>query len=120
MFVDDEQSVLRSLQRNLAIDFDVTVAHSAAEAQTLLGGPGKFDVIVTDVMMPGFNGLDFIEVTAPRFPETNFIVLTGTSDGATCERAESMPAVFRVLNKPCSRDQIVAAINDSVAQLARL
>lgn len=111
LFVDDEAPMLRSLQREFSMDYDLTVAYSAAEAKALLGGPGHFDVVVSDVSMPEMNGLDFIEETAPLCPATRFVVLTGNCDSPTLERAEAMPTISHVLRKPSSREAILEAIN---------
>lgn len=115
LFVDDEKAILRSIQREFSADYDVTTAYSAAEATTLLGGGRSFDVIVSDVSMPGLNGLDFIEGIAPRHPLTRFVVLTGNSDAETLRRAEGMESVSSVLRKPSRRDAILRAIVDAAA-----
>lgn len=110
LFVDDEPLILRSIKRDFSCEFDLSVAYSAAEAQALLGGVRQFDVVVTDVRMPGMNGLDFIELVAPRNPDSAFVVLTGNCDAETHERANALPAVARVLTKPASREEILDAI----------
>ena len=115
LFVDDEQPMLRALSREFGVEFDMTVAYSAAEALELMAGPRSFDVVVSDVTMPGMNGLDFIEQAAMRHPYTRYIVLTGDGDPATQQRADTMPEVSQLLTKPCDRETIMQAIENAVA-----
>jgi two-component system response regulator YesN len=110
LFVDDEGAILRALSRQLSIRYDISTAYSADEALNLLDGPGKFDVVVSDVSMPGMNGLDMIENASQKYPDCQFVVLTGNADFDTLTRAKTMPPVCEVLHKPCKTEQIHQAI----------
>ena len=118
LFVDDDELMLRALKREFSMDYDLTIAYSAAEAMELLKGSRIFDVVVSDVSMPGMNGLDLIEEAAPLNPLTRFVVLTGNCDNETLDRADEMTAVSRLLRKPCNREEIIAAIEHAANELA--
>ncbi len=116
LFVDDDAPMLRALKREFSYEYDLSVAYSAAEAQTLISGHRRFDVVISDVTMPGMNELEFIDRAAPQNPHTSFIVLTDNCDAETHARASSMPAVVRVLTKPASRELILEAIGEAVSR----
>lgn len=59
----------------------------------------SYDAVVADMRMPGTNGLELLEETARRFPETVRIVLSGQCDRQALLRAVGV--VHHFLNKPC-------------------
>ena len=119
LFIDDDELVLSVMKRQFKNSFFLTVAYSAYEAMSLLQGGGQhFEVVVSDVTMPGLNGLDFIELMAPRHPKTSFVVLTGNCDGETHNRAVAIPGVVKVLTKPAKKDEILNAIDEALARNA--
>ena len=66
LLVDDDVALLRSLERNLCFDYAVTTADSGQAALDLLADGGSFSVIVTDMRMPGMDGVAFIEAARGR------------------------------------------------------
>ncbi len=64
LLVDDEQDLLDGLRRQLRREFDVETAVGAANGLFSLGKGAPFEVIVSDFMMPGINGAQFL--TAAR------------------------------------------------------
>ena len=57
LFVDDEPNVLQSIQRQLRKRFELTTAEGGEEALRILKEQGPFAVIVSDMRMPGMNGV---------------------------------------------------------------
>lgn len=110
LFVDDDANVLKAISRQLNWELDITTAYSAAEGLALLEGPGHFDVVVTDLSMPGMNGLDFIVRAAGNRKNQRFIVLSGTLDHDRIAEAEAIEGVAAVLAKPTSALDIISAI----------
>lgn len=78
LIVDDEEdltwSIARSLTKNNAL-FDVTCANSGPEALDYLY-KSHFDLVITDIHMPGLNGLDLTLEIRKRYPDTKVIVMT--------------------------------------------
>ncbi|MGM0575054.1 MAG: response regulator [Myxococcota bacterium] len=67
LVVDDERAVARGIARVLGRLHDVEVVDSARDACTLLEEDDGFDVILTDLLMPGFSGMDlYLWVKADR------------------------------------------------------
>jgi PAS domain S-box-containing protein len=111
LVVDDEPSVARSVARALGGAYQVTIAASAEEALALLEGDARFDVVISDLMMPGMSGMELYERVEQASPARagSFLFFTG---GAFTERSrafvERMPG--RVIEKPFDVDRLAALV----------
>ncbi len=110
LFVDDESKLLeglRRLLRSMRHEWDMHFVSSAAEALDLMSRLG-FDIAVTDMRMPGMNGLDFLTEVRLRHPEVIRVILSGQSDGELTER--SIGIAHQYISKPCEPETIIATI----------
>ena len=104
LFVDDEPNVLRSFRRTLGGKLDVSFAEGGLKAVEHLKAHRDVGVVVTDMRMPGMDGLRFIAEARKIVPQAVFVMLTGNSDLETARRAVNEGQVFRFLNKPVESD----------------
>jgi CheY-like chemotaxis protein len=122
--VDDEPELLSSLRLTLRKQFDVTVAASGPEALRLfenLGRDGKapFDVVLSDMRMPGMTGAELLTTLRARFPDVPRLLLSGQSDLDSAIAAINDAKIFRFLTKPCPSDVIAESLEDAL-ESARL
>ena len=117
LIVDDEPSVLSALRRELRGCFaDELSIHTCADpAQALqLARDKPFDIVMSDLRMPEIDGLAFLSLVSAIAPASVRIVLTGSADFETAQRAINDAGVFRYLTKPWSqadlRNHLTAAI----------
>lgn len=115
--VDDEPSILRSLQWLLKKEFDVTLAASGHEALAMLR-QNDFDVIISDQRMPGMMGSEFLREARKISPRAMRILLTGYSDLQAILRSVNDGEVFRFVNKPWNIKELPRIIADA-ANLSR-
>jgi two-component system, cell cycle sensor histidine kinase and response regulator CckA len=81
LIVDDEEPILRFVDRVLRqAGYDTTLAPGAAEALELLASAPSFDLLLTDLMMPGMRGDELAQVLSQRMPEIKVLYLTGYAD----------------------------------------
>jgi HD-like signal output (HDOD) protein len=102
LFVDDEPRVLEALQRMLLLSpgtWEVETASSGARALDLLAS-SRFDVIVTDMRMPGMDGGQLLAQVNERWPSMTRIVLSGQAEHQHALRTLGNAHDF--LAKPCS------------------
>ena len=116
LFVDDEKFVLETFKRNLRRHFTIETAEGPEAALTLLGQTGPVAVVVSDLKMPGMNGVELLETVKSRWPDTVRIMLTGHADLDTAVSAVNKGAIFRFLIKPCAPDALLAAVTDALKQ----
>jgi predicted regulator of Ras-like GTPase activity (Roadblock/LC7/MglB family)/DNA-binding response OmpR family regulator len=101
LVVDDEQDMLWMLQRNLnkgMPDVEVLTASSGEEALALLSDT-PVELVITDINMPGMNGLDLLIEINNRYPETGVIIMTAYPSIAY-EREAMMSGSLRFVEKP--------------------
>jgi two-component system NtrC family response regulator len=103
LLVDDDQSFLEVMSFLLEEDgYEVVRAQSGPEAFARLQG-GPFTVMVTDLKMPGFDGLALLSKAHGLDPNLLVVVTTAFGDMATAVAAMKAGA-FDFLPKPCDRD----------------
>jgi len=116
LLVDDEPSILQSMQRQLRKRFKVVVAESGDEALAALKSKGPFAVIVSDMRMPGMDGVQLLSKTKDVYPDTVRIMLTGNADQETATEAVNGGQIFRFLTKPCSTAMLATSLALAVRQ----
>lgn len=114
LVVDDDPVVGKSFERVLADKgCSVIVAHDAAQALERMR-EDEVDLVVTDIRMPGMDGLELAERVKQRRPWTPVLIVTGYGTAADEERARAA-GVSAFLHKPLSPE----VIEDSTAEALR-
>lgn len=124
--VDDEIIVLTALKdqlrRAFGSDFHIDVAESAEEALELLDelvlDGHKLLVIVSDWLMPGMKGDEFLIKAHERFPSVVKIMLSGQAESAAVDRARREAALHDFLSKPWNAAALVESINQGLKERA--
>lgn len=116
LFVDDEKNVLEGIQRQLRKRFEVTAALGPEEGLEALRSRGPFAVIVSDLRMPGMDGIRFLSRAREIAPDSVRMVLTGYADVQNAIQAVNEGYVFRFLTKPCDRDTLNRVLQLGVRQ----
>jgi DNA-binding NtrC family response regulator len=78
LIVDDEETLTYSLYQSFILekkDYEVVTAASGEEASKKLAG-SPFDLVITDISMPGMSGLELLSLIKEKYPKTEVIVIT--------------------------------------------
>jgi diguanylate cyclase (GGDEF)-like protein len=114
--VDDEQSILDGFKRVLRKQFDLTTHTSGAAGLLAIQEKGPFSVVISDMDMPGMNGVDFLAKTREVAPDTVRIMLTGKADLQVALDAVNEGNIFRFLTKPISPDVLAKSLEAGCRQ----
>lgn len=115
LLVDDEENILKALQRLLMDeDFDIETATSGEAALEKLRTLENVGLIVSDQRMPGMNGAEFLGKSQEFAPYAQRILLTGYSDINATIEAINKGGAGRYISKPWDDDDLVSAIRDAV------
>ena len=116
LLVDDDPLVLSGVSRQLEAEgYKVSVAPSAKAAIDRLASQ-HFDLIVTDLIMEGPNGLDLLELAKRRVPDTGVIILTGYGDVHSAIDALRLGADDYLL-KPSDPNELLFRIRGCIERL---
>lgn len=115
LVVDDDPVVGKSFERVLAgKGYSVIVAHDAGEALERMR-EAEVDLLVTDIRMPGMDGLELAERVKERRPWTPVLIVTGYGTAADEERARAA-GVSAFLHKPLSPDMIEGSTEEALRE----
>jgi CheY-like chemotaxis protein len=105
LLVDDEELVRESTAEMLSdLGYAVVEANSGEEALRLVDAGLKFDIVVTDHLMPGMNGSNLARTLVERFPNCSALVVSGYSE------VDGLSADLNRLSKPFRQSELAAAL----------
>ena len=106
LIVDDEETIRNLLKSRLSRDgYEVTTAANADEAERAFTQTREFSVVVTDLKMPGKDGLTFMSWCRTKHPLTRVIMITGHGDKDVAVKALKQGAAD-YLEKPFDMDEL--------------
>lgn len=114
LFVDDDPEWLAGVRRRFRNKYQVDVASGPVRALEAVT-ERSYAVIVSDLLMPGLDGVSFLGRIRQVSPETMRIMLTGHADLRAAMAAVNTGEVFRFLLKPCPEEELDEALSAAVA-----
>jgi DNA-binding NtrC family response regulator len=109
LIIDDNLEMAANLQEILEDEgVRVAVAQDGHEALSKLGENG-FDLVITDIRMPGMSGIDVLKTVHQRWPRLPVIVMTAYSADSTLDEAYTAGALD-VLAKPVDIDHVIGLV----------
>jgi two-component system sensor histidine kinase/response regulator len=114
LFVDDEIAILHSLKRLLRAEpYQLSFARSGQEALSILEKKG-IHVIVTDLGMPGMDGMALLKQVQARYPDVIRLVLSGQADIDSILAAINRGNVYRYITKPWNSMELRIGIKQAI------
>ena len=116
LVVDDDDVIRDTLCELLSLDYACQTADTAEAALARLQAQ-PFDVVLTDISMPGLTGMDLLKRVVELYPGTPVIIISGLSDQ---EQAESLinHGAFDYLLKPFRLEVVEASVKRAIEQRA--
>jgi len=110
ILVVDDEAAQREILRTILVaeGYQVETARTAAEALEK-GGRTRFDVVLTDLRMPGADGLSLVRELSGEDPPTLVIIMTGFGSLDSAEQAMKQGA-FDYLTKPLEREDLLRIV----------
>ncbi len=106
MFVDDEPGIVKALTRVFRQEnYDIVTASNGKEGLERLA-EATVHLVISDFMMPGMNGAEFLHEVKQRSPDTIRIMLTGHANTDAVMGAINEGAVYKFILKPWNDDDL--------------
>jgi len=115
LLVDDEPNVLDGYRRTLGREFTLETAVGGQEALALME-KAPYAVVVSDMRMPGMDGVQLLSRVKTQSPDTIRVMLTGHADMETAINAINEGSIFRFLNKPVTKDMMAKTLTSALVQ----
>lgn len=116
--IDDEKIILDSiksqLQGELSRNYAVEVAENADEGleviEEMVADGVKVLIIVSDWLMPGMKGDEFLIKVHKMYPKIVKVMLTGQAEEAALDRAYKEANLYKVIKKPWEKEDLIDTI----------
>ena len=123
LFVDDEEVILEALKEQLkrlfGNEYFYEAASNADEAwevlEDLVAQGVEVLIIVSDWLMPGLKGDEFLVQVHQKYPKIVKVLLTGQADQSAIDRAQSAANLHRCLYKPWTEQDLISTIRSGLA-----
>jgi ActR/RegA family two-component response regulator len=116
LFVDDEPVLLDTMRRLMGREFKVTTAPGGHEGLAVIREQGSFAVVVSDLRMPGKDGIAFLTKVREIAPDAVRVMLTGFGDLTAAVNAVNEGQIFRFLQKPCQYEHLAQTMRAGLEQ----
>jgi response regulator RpfG family c-di-GMP phosphodiesterase len=116
LLVDDEVNLLQAMVRGLHGAYSVVTSGEARAALELLRNDRGFTVIVSDLRMPGMDGVRFLREARQIAPDSVRMLFTGQGDYEDAVNGVNEGAIFRFITKPCPLPDFKSALDAATRQ----
>lgn len=116
LFVDDDQNMLSAFQRQLKGRFQIDVALGGVQGLEKIKNGACYAVVVSDLRMPGLDGIQFLTKVKELAPNTVRVMLTGYANLKTTIQAVNEVNIFKFLTKPCPPQILCDALKSGILQ----
>ncbi len=116
LLVDDDSNILEGYRRSLSREFRLETAVGGHQALGLAAENGPYAVVVSDMRMPGMDGIQLLSKIKAQSPDTIRVMLTGNGEIDTAINAINEGSIFRFLTKPCSKEAMAKTLTAALVQ----
>ena len=115
LYVDDEDLNLRLFEINFNRSYDVLLGTNGFEGLELLEKYPDVHIVISDMKMPGMNGIEFIKEAKRRFPDKKFYILTGFEITSEINEALETGLILKYFRKPFNIKEIKSTIDKVIS-----
>ncbi len=118
LIADDERVIREGIKRSirqLCPEYEVFVAASTEEAIKIMEEQ-RIHIVLTDILMPGMNGLEFMKISKRRYPYVKWVVISAHSEFSYAQEAVRLGAKDYLL-KPIGKNRLLEIINNLAVEI---
>ncbi|MRN54416.1 response regulator [Paenibacillus monticola] len=118
LIADDERVIREGIKRSirqLCPEYEVFIAASTEEAIKIMEEQ-RIHIVLTDILMPGMNGLEFMKISKRRYPYVKWVVISAHSEFSYAQEAVRLGAKDYLL-KPIGKNRLLEIINNLAVEI---
>lgn len=117
LVVDDDEMILSTLRSLFLLETDYEVVTHSDPAAALAEAQGRpLQLVISDFLMPGMNGVQFLAQLKELQPEATRILLTGFADKESAIRAINEVGLYQYIEKPWDNESLLLAVRNALAE----
>ncbi len=116
LLVDDDENLLSSFERHFRQHFTVLTSNSGETGLQRIKTDDRIKLVISDMNMPGMDGVEFLKQVMEYNPRIIRIMLTGRADINVAIEAVNEGNIFRFLTKPTTPEKLEKVIRDGLEQ----
>ena len=116
LICDDEEGIRESLKLILSDTYNIILVDSGEQALDILSKAKDIGLVLLDIKMPKFNGLDAVSEIKKKYPHLNIVMITGYKSVETAAEASRLGACGYIV-KPFKTAEILKIIKDHGGQI---
>ncbi len=113
LYVEDDTDTTAAFRTLYRRSYEIVTTGSGMEGMRVIRKQKPFAVIISDMRMPGMDGIRFLQEAEYMSPESVRIMLTGAKDQKTAMDAVNEGHIFRFLVKPCPQERMMRTLADA-------
>jgi response regulator RpfG family c-di-GMP phosphodiesterase len=110
LYVDDEEINLKLFDLSFHQHFEIVTALSAEHGLEIIESDPDINLIISDLRMPGMDGLNFIKEIKSQKPSLVCLLLTGFVDSEVMLEGFNKELIYRYLTKPWKKAELLEVI----------
>ena len=110
LYVDDEILNLTLFKHNFKKNYNVLTAESGEDGLKILKENQDISVVISDMKMPGINGVEFVRKAKNNFPDISYYILTGFDINDEIANALNEKIIEKYFRKPFNKKEIEDSI----------
>lgn len=111
LYIDDEEVNLELFEVLFRDKYQVSIAESGADGLKILQTIQDIKLVVCDMKMPKMNGLEFVRIAKPQYPDVVFILLTGYELTDEVQMMINSKQIAKYIRKPYRKNEIEAVFS---------
>ncbi len=111
LYVDDEELNTQLFRLNFQKMHEVLTADDGFNALEVLDRHPDTDIVISDMKMPGMNGVEFIRTAREKFPDKKYYILTGFEITNEIREAINAGLILKYFRKPFNIQEIESALS---------
>jgi DNA-binding NtrC family response regulator len=121
LILDDEEMVTTSLRNLFRLQTDYTILDYTSPEEALANGKNhNVDLVITDYLMPGLDGISFLTEFKEIHPQAVRILLTGYADKENAIKAINTVGLYQYIEKPWDNDALLMVVRNGLEKRALL